>query len=282
MPRVSPRLARSLAANLLWLAAGDGLVKAGLLAVAVLVGRGLGAAPLGLFTVAVGVVMVTVPLLALGQVEVLIRETAAAPGRARMLLATARAAQRRLLLALALPAAAALLLVPAAPELAATLAAFLPYVVFRVDTITRAAAFKGLDRMDVEARARLLELAGAVAGTALAVAAGAPVWLVGASFSLGAAAAWAWIRHRCRELPPAVGGPGDAPGSPLSPAPVLGRLVAEGLPFFAISVLFQLLLRGDALLLAGFGVDAAEIGLYGAATTMAWGVLALAQIAGLA
>lgn len=260
-----------LARNATWLLLGDGLVKLGLLLVTVLVARGLGPAAMGVFTVALGAATVAVPLSALGQVELLIRETAAAPDRARGLLAAARRGQWRLL-AWLLPLAVVLILATARGPLRLTLLAFLPYVPLRVEGLTRGAVFKGLDRMDVEVKARGLELGTILLLVAAAAFLGWPVWTVGAAYSVGGAVGLQWLLSATRRLP------GSAA---LAPSHARSALL-RGLPFFGLAVLFQLLLRADSVLMAGLGVPQEEIGRYGAATAVTWGLLALAQVVALA
>ena len=203
----------------------------------------------------------------------LVRETASRPGRARELLAASRRIRLRFLAAVGPLAVVSLALLDDA-GLRWTLASFLPYAALRVETFTRSAVFKGLDRMDVEVSARALELAIALAGTAAVVAAGAPPWGIGLAFTAGAAAALAWVLHRQRELPAGEGGT------------AIGRAVhgvwTAGLPFLGIAVLTQLLLRLDALLMEALGLTREEIGRYGAAAVTTWAALAVPQLGALA
>ena len=256
--------------NVAWLFLGEVGVKGGVLLVAALVARGMGAEGVGVFTVALGVVLVATPLLALGQVEVLIRDVARTPRSARRLAVVALRGQRRVLAGLALPAAVIIALVPDA-ALRHTLLALLPYVWFRVETLTRGAIFKGLDRMGVEAQARALEMGTAVALVAALAVLGLPVWAVGAAFSLGGAVGLGFLLRSMRSLPAEL--PSGATSS--------GQL-RQGLPFMAIAGVFQLLLRSDVFALELFGVPHAEIGHYGAAASLVWGLLGGAQLVAVA
>jgi O-antigen/teichoic acid export membrane protein len=268
---VTGRIAR----NLSWLVVGDAVVKGGLLAAFALIAHGLGPEGLGLFTVAIGVVLVTVPLFALGQVEVLVREVAARPASARALVASAWRTRRRML-AVAVPLAVAIILTLRDAELRWALLAFLPYTVFRVETFTRSAVFKGLDRMEVEVEARSIELAVALVGTGAVAVAHLPAWTLGLVFSAGALSGLARILRRHRELPgPPAAKPPDARAS-------TALLRHHGWQFLAMSVLFQLLLRSDTLLMEALGLAREEIGRYGAASMTTWAVLAMPQLGALA
>lgn len=237
---------------------------------AALVARGMGAEGLGVFTVSLGAVLVVTPLLAAGQVEVLIREVARSPGQAAGLVAGSLAIQRRILGWAAVPTALALVFV-ADPALRETLLAFVPYVWMRVEILTRGAAFKGLDRMDVEVRARLYEIGVAAVLIAGAAAFEAPVWLSGVALSAGGAAGLASLHRQMHALS-------------AEPVPDLTaqRLLRLGLPFVGLGAGFQLLLRSDTFVLEGLGVPNATIGHYGAAAALTWGGLAAAQLVAVA
>lgn len=255
--------------NGIWLGAGEAAVKGGLLAVAVLIARGSGPAGVGTFSIAFGAALIGIMVLAFGQQEVLIREVARAPERARMLLSESHSLQRRLALWL-LPAGTVAVLLISDSSLRLTLLAFVPYVLLRTALVTRGAAFKGLDRMDVEVRARALEISVAVVGTAVGVFLAWPVWTVGAAFSLGAGLGLAWIEQRSRTF--------DLVRTSAPPNPVL----REGLPFMALAVLGQLLVNTDRFLLALLGVARTDIGYWGAAGTIVWALVALPQLVAVA
>jgi O-antigen/teichoic acid export membrane protein len=260
------------ARNVAWLGFGELALKGALFAAGVLVARGYGPTGMGAFTVAYGAALVLMQLLAGGQVEVLIRETARRPEDGRALYRAAAAYQRRLAAA-ALPiAAGGALLIPHG-ELRWTLLAFVPYALLRARLITAGAVFKGLDRMDVEVRARAFELAAALPLLAAAAAAGAPVWSTGVAFCGGAAAGLVWIAARLRGLPD-------------SPAAAAGRsgaqLVREGVPFLWLAMLHQLVARADSFLLAGLGVAPAAIGRYGVAGAPVQGLAAASQVVAVA
>lgn len=265
MPPFLSRIAK----NASWLLAGEVVIRGSLLLIFVIVARTMGAAGVGVFSVAISAVMVAVPLLALGQLEVLVRETARGPDRARALLAAARRGQLRLL-AFALPAAAVAVLLLPDPSLRATFLCFLPFVVFRVAAATRGAVFRGLDRMDVEVRARAVEFGVSLVLVLAAALAGGPVWTAALALSAGAAAGLAWLRWSQRHLPLA---PPDAPPP---------SVIRQGLPFVALTGAYQLLLRSDMFLLAAFGLSQDQLGLYGAAAALVWGLLAAPQLAAIA
>lgn len=259
---------RTVVTNAAWLAVGEAVLKGALFLAAALVARGMGAAGMGIFTVAYGAALVLTQLLAAGQVEVVIRETAAAPYSGRMLFTAARHVQAR----------AAGLLVPVAATAGwwvggdiygPALLAFLPYAVLRARLITATAVFKGLDRMEVEVGCRGLEVAVALVGLGAAVALKLPVWTAGVAFTLGAAVGSAAAVHRLRQLP----GEGSAAGW------ALGR---EGLPFVGLAATSQLLARVDVFILAGLGIAPATVGHYGAAATPVWGLVAVAQLVAVA
>jgi O-antigen/teichoic acid export membrane protein len=265
MPSLLGRVTR----NLSWLFLGQVLSRALLVVLVAVVARGMGAASVGVLTVALGVVMVAVPLFALGQVEVLIRETAQAPQRARGLLAAARRDQYRFIRWLFPPLLLAVLLLPD-PALRWTLLALAPYALLRVEGVTRSALFTGLDRMEVATQARSIELAVAVALVAVCTFAGAPLPSIGLGLSAGGAAGVAWFVVRQRHLPR------DEEEA------VLPSLLRQSLPFFGQGVALQLLLRTDTFLLAAFGVSKEEIGYYGVAAAVVWGLLAVPQLLAIA
>lgn len=258
-----------IARNLVWLVLGDGFVKGAMVLVTVMVARGLGAASVGVFSIAIGAVLVAIPLFSLGQVQVLIRDTAATPGSATELVAAAHRIQERGLEVLFPLSVLTALLLPDA-ELRWTLLAFALYPVLRMRTVTLGAAFKGLDRMDVEVKARFLEMGIVLALVALIAAIRGPVWTTGVAFCLGAAASLGWLRQRRHQLPR-----GGAAIRSLD-------LFRSGLPFVGIAVGSQLLFRSDLFLAAAFAIPKVQIGLYGASATLVWGLLALPQLIALA
>lgn len=261
--------------NLSWLVIGEVVVRGATVALMAFVARGMGAAAVGVLTVAFGALQVVIPLASLGQVEVLIREIARTPERALELRRAARRRQMAVLSACAVPLLAAAVWVSSLPDLRWTLLCLAPYLVFRVDSRTGGAAFKGLDRMEVETVARVGEMLVSLGLVALAALVDAPVWAAALGISAGGAVGAVQVLRRERQL--ATAGPGD-PGANRSDR----RLITLGLPFVAISVAYQLLLRGDSILLAGLGVPAETIGLYGAATAITWGLLAASQMIALA
>lgn len=262
--------------NVAWLVVGEVLVKGALFLIAVLVARRLGTAAMGIFTVASGAALIAIPCLALGQVELLIRESARRPARSRDLLAASRHLARRFHLLVLPLAGVGLLLVPDA-DLRWALLAFLFHAVLRVAVMIRSAVFKGRDEMDVEVKARAIELATALTLLAVLLHLAAPVWTVGAALAVGAALGLTWLIRRCRDLP----GTSFAAASDRSMID-RGELWREGLPFLGISLLLQVELRHDALVMASVGVAKAEIGLYGAAVVPTWGLLALPQLVAIA
>ena len=251
--------------NAIWLGCGEAAVKGGLLAATVLLARGSGPTAVGTFSIGFSAALVGVMVFALGQQEVLIREVAQAPGEARGLLAGSDAVQRRVAGWL-LPAAAVGLALVREQSLRLTLLAFLPYAALRTATVTGGAAFKGLDRMDVEARARGIEVAVAVALIAAAAWWRWPVWTAGAAFSVGSGLGLWWLRRRVGLL-----------GTVVDPVPWV-RLAREGLPFMALAVAGQLLANLDRFLLALLGVARSDIGFWGAAGTIVWAVIAIPQL----
>ncbi len=255
--------------NGIWLGAGEAAVKGGLLAVAILIARGSGPAGVGTFSIAFGAALIGIMILAFGQQEVLIREVARAPDRARTLLGLSNTLQRRLAVWLVPIAGAAAFLV-SETNLRLSLLAFVPYVVLRTATVTRGAAFKGLDRMDVEVRARGLEIFVAVLGVGLGMTLAWPVWTAGVAFSLGAGLGLVWIARMSRMLG------SDPPSGPGASA------IREGLPFMVLAVLGQLLVNMDRFLLAFFGVARTEIGYWGAAATVVWALVAAPQLVAVA
>lgn len=258
--------AAKVARNVAWLGAGEVALKGALFTAGVLVARGFGPAGMGVFTVAYGAALVAMHLLAGGQVEVLIRETARHHDDGPTLFLRARSYQRWLVVFVVPLAVAGAMLVPVS-ELRWTLLAFIPYAVARGALITAGAIFKGLDRMDVEVRARALELAVALPCVAVLAFSALPVWGTGLAFTAGGTAGFVWIRSRLRELPAAAGGLASR-----------SMLVREGLPFLGLSMLHQLVGRADSFLLAGLGVPQAEIGRYGVGTAPVQGAAATAQV----
>jgi O-antigen/teichoic acid export membrane protein len=253
------------ARNVAWLAGGEAALKGALFVAGVLVARGMGPAAMGVFTVAYGAALVGVQVLAAGQPEVIIRETARERIAARGFVASARVPQRRVALGLLPLAAGAVLLVPEA-SLRWALLAFLPYAWLRSWMVTAAAAFKGLDRMEVEVLARGAEALFALAATAWLAWRGGPVWAVGLAFTAGAVAALAWVHARLRRV-------GEGGGAP--PWEAMWR---QGLPFLGLALATQLLVRADSFVQAALGLPTSEIGLYGVAHAATWGLLGLAQL----
>jgi len=249
---------------------GEAAIRLSALLIITLVARGMGAGAVGLLMVAFGALMVGVPLLASGQVEVLIRECAKSPGRARSLLVTARQLQRRVELALVPLALVAALLV-ADSDLRKLLVAFVPYLLLRVEIFTRGAVFKGLDRMDVEVKARGCEFGVALVLTALLAVTGAPVWTVGLALTAGAGIGVLWlVKAGGRRLTATT----DLPG--------VRWAFAHGAPFVGVSVGLQLLLRSDVLIAKGVGVADGRIGHYGASAGLVWAALVLPQLVAIA
>ena len=264
------QVAATVARNVGWLAAGEVFLKGGLFAAGVLVARGLGPAAMGAFTVGYGAAVVFMLLLAAGQVEVVIREAARRPEEAWSLSRVARGWQSRIALVAVPVAVVGALLVPER-SLSWTLLAFVPYAWLRCGLITAGAAFKGLDRMDVEVAGRGVELAVALVVLAPLALLTAPGWTTGLAFSAGGGAGLAFVRGKLRRLP--------RQEAPLFSQAFLAR---EGLSFLGLNLAFQLLMRLDTFLLAALGVAQSQIGHYGVASAPVWGLLGLAQLIGLA
>jgi O-antigen/teichoic acid export membrane protein len=133
-------------------------------------------------------------------------------------------------------------------------------------TVVAGAAFKGLDRMDLEPRARGIEVAVAVALIAAGAASAWPVWTAGAAFTAGSMLGLLWLRGRRGEL--------GEPAAAAAPGPLAG----EGLPFMLLAVAGQLLANQDRFLLELAGVARGDIGQWAAAATLVWAVVALPQL----
>ena len=248
-----------------WLGLGEVVVKGGLLLAAMLVGKAAGPSGVGTFTIAYTAALIAVLVGAFGQQEVLIREVARSPESTRGLLTASRLVQLRLTRWL-LPLAVVFALLIPENGLRLALLAFIPYSVMRIITVTGGAAFKGLDRMDVEIRARGLEAVLAVALIGVVAMLRWPVWTTGVAFSLGAGLGLLWMRRQ-------EGGLGSGATS-MSPS----MLLLEGLPFMALSVVSQLITNADRFLLEGFGVARAEIGYWGAAGMIVWALVGVPQL----
>jgi len=251
--------------NTVWLGSGEVAIKGGLFAAMILIARGSGPAGVGTFSVAFSAALVAVLILALGQQEVLIREVARSPEQARILVRGSDSLQFRFGRWFLIAAVISILFVNDR-ELRFALLAFLPYAALRTATVTRGAAFKGLDRMDVESKARGLEVVVAVGLIAVCIGAGWPVWTAGAAFSVGAGAGLLWLVRRLGGL--------RSDGAPVKQA----MMLAEGWPFMALAVASQLLTHADRFLLALCGVGAEDIGFWGAAGTIVWASMALPQL----
>jgi O-antigen/teichoic acid export membrane protein len=255
--------------NAVWLGLGEAAIKGGTVVVVVLIGRELGAAAVGIFSVAYAAALVGVLLLAVGQQEVLIREVARAPRSAGPLLEASIGVQRTLGRWIVAAACVMALAVPDA-TLRLGLLSFVPYAVLRTLTVTVGAAFKGLDRMDVEVRARSVEMAVTISLVAAIVGFGRPVWVVGLAFSVGSAVGLAWLLRRTVELPHTGGA-------------IAGHtMLREGTPFMVLSVTGQLVNSSGRFLLVAFAVAMNEIGYLGAAGTMVWAMVTLPQLAAVA
>ncbi len=257
-----------IAANAAWLAVGEVILKGALFVAAALVARGMGAAGMGVFTVAYGAALVLTQLLAAGQVEVVIREVAAGTASGPSLFAAARRVQRRVA-AVLVPLALFASCVAGGPYRLALLA-FVPYAYLRARLITGTAVFKGLDRMAVEVWCRGVEVAVALLGLAAAVTLRLPAWTAGLAFALGGMAGAALAAGKVATL-------GEAQVA--TAARVLWR---HGLPFVGLAAVSQVQARADVFVLAGLGVTAEAVGHYGAAATPIWGLVAVAQLVAVA
>ncbi len=255
--------------NAIWLGSGEAAVKGGLLAAVALLARGAGPSGVGTFSIALAAALIAVMVLAFGQQEVLIREVARRPAAARSLLAGSEAVLRRAALWL-LPAAVLGALAVPDPALRWTLVALVPYAAARTATVVAGAAFKGRDRMDVEPRARGIEVVVAVALIAAGAALAWPVWAAGAAFTAGSALGLVWLSGRRGEL--------GEPAAAAAPS----QLAREGLPFMLLAVAGQLLANQDRFLLELSGVARSDIGQWGAAATLAWAAVALPQLVAVA
>jgi len=266
---------RRVTRNAVWLAVGEGAVKGALFLAAIIVARSAGPEGMGVFSIAFAAAILAVMLLAAGQQEVVIREVAATPGRAGTLLDAARMVQNRLGWWI-LPLLVAGALLVHHKDLRLALLAFIPYALLRTLLVTHGAAFKGLDRMDMEVRARGIEVLIVLPSLVAVGVAGLPVWTTGVVFSIGAGAALIWLSIRSRNL--------DRPAWESGPEgrnsdPAIWRYFRhEGIPFLALAVASQLLARADTFLLAAFDVSTKEIGFYGAAGTPVWGIVALPTV----
>jgi len=260
-----------MARNAGWLGLGEGFIKAALFLAAILVARGNGSDGLGTFSIAYSAAVIGVILLASGQQEVLVREVAREPDAAASLLRRARSIQNHTALLL-LPAAAVGSVFLSSGTLRLCFLSFLPYAFFRSVLVLYGAAFKGLDRMDVEVRARGMEMLVVLALLSGVIFFRGPVWLTGPVFSTGALAGLLWIRAAGGKL-------GGTTTKEYSDTVDLAR---EGRPFLAMSILSQLLTRADTFLLAALAVSRKDIGLYAAASAPVWGILALPHLLAMA
>jgi O-antigen/teichoic acid export membrane protein len=260
---------RRILRNAIWLGIGEVFVKGGLFMATILIARSSGPAGVGAFSIAYSAALIAVLVLALGQQEVLIREVARSPEGARPLLSASQLVQGRLASWL-VPAAAIGILWVGDRELRLALLTFVPYALLRTATVTVGATFKGLDRMDLEARARAIELALAVVLISIGALVGWPAWTAGIAFSAGSVVGLSWLLVRSREL------------TGQKSAPVSAFLFHEGIGFMALAVVSQLLVHSDRFLLAFCGIETADIGLWGACGTVVWALLALPQMAALA
>ncbi len=263
---------RRVTRNAVWLAVGEGAVKGALFLAAIIVARSAGPQGMGVFSIAYAAAILAVMILAAGQQEVVIREVAETPKRAGTLLDAARNVQNRLAW-WAIPMLIVGAVLIRSLDLRLALLTFIPYAVLRTLLVTHGATFKGLDRMDMEVRARGLEVLIVLPGLFAVGWVELPVWTTGVVFSVGAGAALSWLSIRSRRLDRLV--PETCPQDPSPGAPLWRYFRHEGLPFLALAVASQLLARADTFLLATLGVSDAEIGFYGAAGAPVWGIVAL-------
>lgn len=127
--------------------------------------------------------------------------------------------------------------------------------------------------MDMEVRARGIEVLVVLPGLFAVGAAGLPIWTTGVIFALGAGAALIWLSSRSHKLDRPIGeSTPDAEGSDSTDWRYFRK---EGLPFLALAIGSQLLARSDTFLLAALGVSHQQIGFYGAAGAPVWGIVAL-------
>ncbi len=261
-------LLRRLVRNLSWLMAGELVLKASLLLCSLLVARGLGVEALGTYTLAFNAAMILIVILMCGQVEVLIRETARHPRAARTLLRRAEMLQRRVMAWLG-PLALVVAVLTPEPTLRAALLAFLPFSLVRAPMLTWCAAFRGLERMDMEIKTRGIAMAITLPLLGFAVYLDAPVWTTAAAFSFGAGIGLLWLLRQETEF--------DAPRKDaftptVRELPSAAWLYRQGWPFLALGLGTQLLLRLDGFLVE-LVASRLEVGLYGAATLVTWGLL---------
>lgn len=259
------------AINATWLGLGEGFVKAALFLSAALVARSSGAAGLGTFSIAYAAALITVISLASGQQEVLIREVASHPEAASKLLWKAQSIQKRTGI-LILPPALLAIMTLTTGDLRLCLLSFLPYAILRSITVLYGATFKGLDKMDIEVRARTYEMLVVLICLLGALLLKLPIWTTGLVFSLGSGLGLLWIHRRSLKLPNSQGDP------PLG----LRELRIEGWPFLAMAILSQLLMRADTFLLAALDISRREIGYYAAAGAPVWGALVLPHLLAMA
>ena len=263
--------AKRVARNTGWLALGEIVVKTTLLLSGIMVARWLGPGAMGLFTVSYGFALILTQFMAAGQVEVLIREVARAPDAARSLHREAFAWQRSFHLAMIILTAVGILVI-AHGALRWTLMAFLPYAWARARLITAAAVFRGLERMDIDVGSRAIEKLIGLVTVVVVGAAGGEIWIVGIGLTLGALLGNLWMARSLARLPVAE----------VVNIPRQSELRKEGVVFLGLSTSFQILTRGDGLVLAALGIASATIGQYGAALTPVLAVLALPQILAIA
>ncbi|MCD4750250.1 MAG: oligosaccharide flippase family protein [Thermoanaerobaculales bacterium] len=268
---------RRVARNAAWLAAGEGSVKGALFLTAVIVAHGAGPEGMGTFVIAYSAALLAVLVLAAGQQEVVIREVAASPENADLLLRAARTVQNRLASWLVPTAMLATFLVHD-QSLRYSLLAFIPYSLLRAVLVTHGAMFKGLDQMDMEVRARTIEVVIVLLLLTASVFWCLEIWTVGIAFSVGAGAGLVWLRKGSRLLRKPESDPQKQTKDHQESSQFWRNLRLEGLPFLAIAVMAQLLLRADTFLLAMLKVPRPEIGFYGAAGAPVWGIVALPQL----
>lgn len=255
----------AVARNVSWLVVGELLLKGQLVVVLVILARGTGAEALGVFTVSLFAAVILLQAVNLGQVEVIIRETARRRDRGRDLVrASVRVVGRWAVVLIPVALAAVVWLVGA--DYRWTMMALLPWVLLRSGVMLIGAGFKGLDRMDVEVKARLLEVGAALPLVAVVALAVLPVWWAAVAFSAGGLAAMVWSGRRMSQL--------AGTGAPVAS----GLLVREGVPFLLLGLLTQLATRLDTLMLAGLGTAEREVGYYAAAAAPVYGLLASAYL----
>jgi O-antigen/teichoic acid export membrane protein len=239
------------------LAAAQAITAAISFGLTAVLARHLGAAEYGVLYLATAFVQSAFVLVEFGQEYFVVRAVARAPDRSGELLGTGLALRASVALVLCLPLLGAARLLGYSEPTRDAIAWMVLFHLLSSFANGFALVFRGRERMDVEAAARVAFRALVAAAAIAAVALGGRLRMVLAAHALGAGAALAVHALLLLRLGPSV--------RPRLNARTAAELVAGGAPFLLYSLVLSLHAAVEAILLSRLA-SADAVGWYGAAT----------------